>query len=131
MLDWVQRLQSRGVKTGILSNMGDRMTDGLVRKLAWLDVFDHLTWSHALGLAKPEPAIYRHAIAGLGTAPEEILFVDDRAENIAAAHQAGINAVQYTSWPEFLTSMRDAGFADLVEDTDDAIHRAAPATQSR
>ena len=107
MLAWAQQLQQRGIRTGILSNIGDSMQAGIERKFAWIDRFHHRTWSHALGIAKPEPAIYAHAAEGLGTPPPEILFIDDRADNIAAARQAGMQAVQYTGWETFRESLSD------------------------
>lgn len=48
-----------------------------------------------LGLRKPEPAIYRRALDILGRPPERILFIDDRAENVAGAEAAGINALRF------------------------------------
>ncbi len=105
MVEWAQSLRRVGVRTGILSNMPDRMETGVLRKHPWLYDFDHLTWSHALKLAKPEAAIYQHAAQGLHTPAENILFIDDRAENIAAAREAGMQAIQYTGWPTFLTQL--------------------------
>lgn len=48
--------------------------------------------SGELGIAKPDPAIWRALLDGLGAPPGEVLFLDDRAENVAAARQAGIRA---------------------------------------
>jgi len=115
MLDWAQRLQRAGIRTGILSNIGDAMTTGLLKKHTWLKAFDHHTWSYALKLAKPELEIYRAAAEGLATPPANILFIDDRAENIAAAHAAGMQAIQYTDHATFERDMRERGLAALLE----------------
>jgi putative hydrolase of the HAD superfamily len=48
-----------------------------------------------LGLRKPEPAIYLRALDILGRPPERILFIDDRAENVAGATAAGMKAIQF------------------------------------
>jgi putative hydrolase of the HAD superfamily len=48
-----------------------------------------------LGLRKPEPAIYRRALDILGRPAERVLFIDDRAENVAGALTAGIKAIQF------------------------------------
>jgi putative hydrolase of the HAD superfamily len=48
-----------------------------------------------LRLRKPEPAIYRCAVDILGRPPERILFIDDRAENVAGAQGAGIKAIRF------------------------------------
>jgi putative hydrolase of the HAD superfamily len=115
MLTWAQRLQQAGIRTGILSNMPDAMSIGLLKKYEWLDAFSHLTWSHALNLAKPEPAIYLHAAQGLHTPPENILFIDDKPENIDAALAIGMQAIQYTTHQAFEREMYSRGLNHLLQ----------------
>lgn len=114
MIDWAARLQRAGIRTGILSNIGDAMETGIVAHFSWLQDFDHHTFSHRLGTAKPDPAIYAHAAAGLETDPAHILFLDDREDNIEAAKQAGMQAIQYTDHDQFLEAMRQAGLEELL-----------------
>jgi len=115
MIDWAARLQRAGIRTGILSNLGDAMEDGVRAHCAWLAAFTHHTFSHRLGIAKPEAAIYLHAAAGLAVPPQQILFIDDREDNIAAARAVGMYAVQYTDHPSFLETMTSSGFAALLD----------------
>jgi putative hydrolase of the HAD superfamily len=114
MIDWAQRLQSAGIRTGILSNIGDAMTEGLLRKLDWLCGFNHCTWSYTLRLAKPELAIYKAAAEGLRTPPEQILFIDDKLENISAAREAGMQAIQYRDHVSFEHEMETRGLGYLL-----------------
>jgi putative hydrolase of the HAD superfamily len=93
MIDWAARLQQAGIRTGILSNIGDAMEQGLMAKFAWLADFSHHTFSYRLGIAKPDAAIYQHAADGLGVPPADILFVDDREENVIGARAAGMRAL--------------------------------------
>ena len=116
MLAWVDQLQRAGIRTGILSNMPDAMAAGLLAKHGdWVNKFDHHTWSYALNLAKPEPAIYHHAAEGLRTPPANILFIDDRADNIAAAIATGMQAIQYTDHSTFLREMQARGLTHLLQ----------------
>jgi putative hydrolase of the HAD superfamily len=115
MLDWVQRIQRAGIRTGILSNMGNAMETGLRARHPWIEAFDHHTWSHALNIAKPELAIYRHAAEGLATPPANILFIDDKAENIEAAHAAGMQAIQYSTHAAFEQEMQTRGLDSLLQ----------------
>lgn len=48
--------------------------------------------SFHVGAAKPDASYYQRAVAVLGLRPDEILFVDDRAENVAAARAHGVDA---------------------------------------
>jgi putative hydrolase of the HAD superfamily len=114
MIDWAANLQRAGIKTGILSNMPDAMEVGIRDTFAWIENFDHHTWSHRLLLAKPEAAIYRHAAEGLALPPAEILFIDDREENIEAAVAVGMQAIQYTNHDTFVQEMNERGFGPLL-----------------
>jgi putative hydrolase of the HAD superfamily len=114
MVDWIWRLQKVGVKTGILSNMGDAMEAGLSAKYPWLDKFDHRVWSYTLKLAKPEAEIYRHAVEGLGVPAGRVLFVDDKAENIKAAESAGLQGIVYGDHAVFEREMRERGWGELL-----------------
>ena len=60
-----------------------------------------------MGLRKPDPAIYRRAIDILGCAPQRILFIDDREENVAAAAATGIKAVRFTGADALRSELKD------------------------
>jgi putative hydrolase of the HAD superfamily len=115
MLEWAERLQRAGIPTGILSNMPDAMEQGLRARYPWIENFNHHTWSHSLKLAKPEPAIYLHAAEGLHTPPANILFIDDKAENIEAALAIGMQAIQYTTHEAFEQEMHARGLDHLLQ----------------
>jgi putative hydrolase of the HAD superfamily len=115
MMEWAARLNRAGIKTGILSNIGDAMEVGVRGRFPALGEFTHHTFSHRLGIAKPDAAIYRHAVEGLGVPEGEILFVDDREENILAARAAGMVAVQYGGHGGFVEEMERMGLGWLLD----------------
>jgi putative hydrolase of the HAD superfamily len=116
MVAWAVRLQKRGIKTGILSNIGDAMEAGLRRRFDWIAGFTHHTWSHRHKLIKPDAAIYKHAVEGLGCPAAGVLFIDDREENVRGAITAGLQAILYTTNEEFEAEMRKRGYGGLLDD---------------
>jgi putative hydrolase of the HAD superfamily len=96
MLEWQLRLKERGVKTAILSNMGDNVLERIEREFDWIHRFDVLVWSFQLHMAKPDPAIYHYTLDKLGTQPEETLFLDDKLVNVEAANAMGMKAFQFS-----------------------------------
>ncbi len=110
MLAWHQKLKQRGLLTAILSNMGDSVLENIQREFLWIADFDVLVWSFQLSLAKPDPAIYRHALQQLGTRPEETLFLDDKRVNIEAAQALGIKAIEFTTVDRLRDDLVAAGF---------------------
>ncbi len=125
MVEWAARLQHAGIRTGILSNIGDSIAEGIIARFPWLSGFYHCTWSYALFMAKPEHAIYLRTAEALRTALANILFIDDREENIAAAVAVGMQAIHYTTHPAFEREMRDRGFGALLDAGQPADHAAA------
>ena len=115
MLAWVKLLHRAGVRTGILSNIGDAMAEGIRRKFDWIGDFHHAVWSHALRLRKPEQAIYAAAAEGLGLPAGQILFVDDKEENIRAAEQFGMQGIVYRDQVTFEAEMKARGFTYLLQ----------------
>ena len=97
MIAWQQQLKQHGIRTAILSNMGDSVLANIEREFDWLPQFDVLVWSFQHKMAKPDPAIYKIALDGLGTRPEETLFIDDKLVNIEAARALGFVAIQFSN----------------------------------
>lgn len=54
---------------------------------------EQIVYSHEVGLQKPDPRIYLLTAERLGVEPDQMLFADDRAENVQAARELGIHAV--------------------------------------
>lgn len=113
MVDWALRLQHAGTPTGVLSNLGDSITEGVLARQTWLRGFDHLVWSHNLKLAKPDPEIYRITAEGFGYEPHQILFIDDRENNAAAGIASGMQVILYTSQAAFEAEMAKRGWDEL------------------
>ena len=114
MLAWQQQLKQRGMLTAILSNMGDNVHEYMKRKFDWLTRFDVLVWSYQLGIAKPDPAIYRYTLNELGSQPEETLFIDDKPINIEAAGRLGMKGLVFTTVEQLRRDLIAAGFDKVL-----------------
>lgn len=87
-------------RIGMLSNAADNWLDELFdaddRAL-----FEHTVLSYQVGFAKPDPRIYRLAAERFSVEPEQCLFVDDIARYCDAAHDVGMQALQYRNFSQF------------------------------
>ncbi|MFP4381316.1 MAG: HAD-IA family hydrolase [Candidatus Sumerlaeia bacterium] len=77
------------------------------RKAGLFDLFDRAFISTELGLAKPEPEIFHRTAELLGMKTRDIIFIDDRSENVAAAKSCGMGALQYDSIAEIKKDLRE------------------------
>ena len=81
----------------LLSNTNAIHFDMLEKTYPLLRHFHHMVLSYRVGAMKPEPAIFREAIARAECRPDECFFTDDIAEYVTAAKREGIDAVQFES----------------------------------
>lgn len=86
---------ARGWRLALLSNAPAEVAAG-IDALPWLAGWEPRLFSCHLRVVKPEPDIYRVALARLGADAGEVTFVDDRPANVAAARELGIRAELYT-----------------------------------
>lgn len=96
MLDLVQEVKAAGYRIALLTNIVAELREWLHCLLpeGTVDVYAD---SSELGLRKPDPAIYARLVELLGVAADEIAFVDDFAENLEPAREAGLLTVLYSS----------------------------------
>jgi putative hydrolase of the HAD superfamily len=62
-----------------------------------------------MGLRKPGSAIYSRALDILGKAPQRVLFIDDRAENAAAAVAVGMKAIRFQGATALRSELENLG----------------------
>lgn len=112
-------LRLRGTRIGVVSNcFGEDVatwSDSLLARCVHAAVF-----SFDVGLAKPDPEIYREASRRLGLRPEDTVFIGDGADNeLTGATHAGLRAFKALwflgRWPHFQRDEREAGLR-CVED---------------
>jgi 2-haloacid dehalogenase len=102
----LRRLRAKGVPVFALTNFGIHSFEYALTQYDILHEFDHAYVSGRMGVTKPSPRIYAMVEDHSGIAPRDLLFTDDRADNIAAADARG--------WKTHLFTGPEAWAARLV-----------------
>ena len=97
----LRTLKASGVRIGIICDVGMTNSPTLRARLEGfgvLDLFDHWSFSDEVGCFKPFPAVFRHAMAGLGMDdPARQAHVGDgRRTDMAGARAMGMTTIRYT-----------------------------------
>ena len=92
----IEELRVAGLPLALLSNAPGELADAIGR-LPLASHFGHLLFSCELKLAKPDPECYSTALARLGASAEDVIFIDDRSENVTAAAALGLQSVHFIS----------------------------------
>lgn len=87
----VADLRAAGVAVHLATNQQAYRRDLMV-DLGYADHFDQSFYSCDLGAAKPRREYFEAILERLGHGPEGVVFVDDRADNVATAASLGISA---------------------------------------
>jgi epoxide hydrolase-like predicted phosphatase len=98
--------------TAILSNSADGARREEQRRFGFEELVDVVVYSHEVGLAKPDPAIFDLTGKLLGVEPHEIVFLDDHYAHVEAARACEWHAVLHRdttrSIQEISEILRDA-----------------------
>jgi putative hydrolase of the HAD superfamily len=94
-VQWAKLLHHEGFPLTLLSNMPLELSRHVTKSFPSLSTFEYLIYSCDYGSIKPELAIYQECLELLKAAPQDILYLDDRAENVEAAARLGINSVLF------------------------------------
>ncbi|GBD16660.1 Pyrimidine 5'-nucleotidase YjjG [bacterium HR26] len=90
--------------TGLVTNGPSQIQREKLRRLGIADLFPIVIISEEVGVAKPDPAIFRLALDRAGVPPSQSAFIGDNPEiDIAGAQAAGLMSIWYNRqgrpWP--------------------------------
>jgi putative hydrolase of the HAD superfamily len=95
-LDILTAAHRAGSGLSLLSNAPHELADALDDHRA-LALFDHLLFSARIGVVKPEPAAFEAALEVMALDPAQLVFIDDRQENVEGAIACGIRGILFTN----------------------------------
>ena len=108
VVDLVRAVRDRGIATACFSNATDRLEDDL-ESAGVSDAFGTIVNSSRIGEMKPDAGFYAAACTAAGVAPSEVLFVDDRIENVTGALRGGLHGIRYQGIDRFRAVLRRTG----------------------
>ncbi|MBI4614153.1 MAG: HAD-IA family hydrolase [Planctomycetes bacterium] len=89
----LDRLAAAGVRMAVVSNSDGRVRE-ILRRVGILDRFEFVIDSSEEGVEKPDPEIFRRALARAGVGPDGALYVGDLYHiDVLGARAAGLDAV--------------------------------------
>lgn len=97
MSDVLQQLYVDGFALYGLTNAPFGVAESVRQTVPELALMKEIVVSAEEGVIKPDPAIYQTLIKRTGMQPHELLFIDDKFENVEAAKKCGLSAIQFTS----------------------------------
>ena len=91
----MRALKRDGYRIALLTNNVKEFGDNWRAMFPVDELCEDVIDSSHVGMRKPEREIYELTCARLGVKPDEVVFVDDNADNVAAARAFGMGAVHF------------------------------------
>jgi HAD superfamily hydrolase (TIGR01509 family) len=104
-----KELRQKGIPTYIFSNTNDLAIEHIRRAFPFFADFDGYILSYEVGAMKPAARIYDTLEELSGHAGAEIVYLDDRAENVAAGRARAWQTILQTSPAESRAALRRLG----------------------
>lgn len=96
MIEVLNHLRTAGKKLALLSNLPIELVRCLRQDYAFLNVFHHIFFSSEIHKVKPDEEIYQYVLSELQVNGKDVLFFDDKEENLEGASRLGINTYFFT-----------------------------------
>lgn len=94
VVERVRTLRAAGYRTGLVTNNVKEASTQWREMVPVDELFEVIVDSSAVGMRKPNPAIFLHALELLGgVEPTSAVFLDDAAGNVRGAQVAGLHAI--------------------------------------
>jgi FMN phosphatase YigB (HAD superfamily) len=93
MITLLAELRRRGFKSYIFSNTNDLAIEHVERNFPFFKNFDGYIYSYEIGAMKPDPKIYAAMEKLCGRSGADIIYLDDRPENVEGGLTRGWKAI--------------------------------------
>lgn len=101
MISWMVGIRRTGIPVAVLSNMPETLAQYVLHNKSWSQLVGKIVVSAEVKCTKPHPDIFRKIVDSLEMRAENILFVDDRENNVAGAKDFGMQVLQFTDINSF------------------------------
>lgn len=110
----VEELRQEHIRVALLSNIDDRLAK-LVRDFGLYAPFDPCLLSCEIGVEKPDPKAYEILLCRLNLPAKDVVFIDDRPENIDAAKKVGLDAILFESEDQLRAELEKRGTLNVPQ----------------
>jgi HAD superfamily hydrolase (TIGR01509 family) len=112
MVELQAKLRRRGLPTYVFSNTNDLAIQHVRSKFPFYGGFDGYILSYEHGVMKPDAGLYEVVERTCGRRGPEILYLDDRPENVAAGAERGWQVILQETPERSLAAIRKLGLLD-------------------
>ena len=104
----VDQLREKKMSVALFSNV-DEHRAAFIRNYGWYEPFNPCVLSCDIGVNKPDPKAYAILLQKLKLPAKDVVFIDDREDNVQAAKELGIDAILFKSEEQVRDELHQRG----------------------
>ena len=109
MVNLHEKLRHLKIPTYIFSNTNELAIAHISSAFPFFNTFDDYILSYKVGVMKPHPDIYEVVEQTAGRNGSQIVYLDDRPENVASGKERGWHAITHHSPSATIKQLQDLG----------------------
>jgi putative hydrolase of the HAD superfamily len=109
MVELQANLKKQGLPTYIFSNTNELAVRHIRKNFPFFANFDGYVLSYEHGVMKPDAGLYEAVERSCGRSKQDILYIDDRPENIASGAERGWQVILQESAEKTIRAVRELG----------------------
>lgn len=113
MYGLVEELRTLNIPIALLSNIDTRLSK-LIREFGLYEPFNPCLLSCEIEIEKPDPKAYKFLLNELHIPAHDVVFIDDKCENVEAAKQLGIDAILFESEQQLRMDLIKRGLLQAI-----------------
>jgi len=117
----MEDIRAQGVPVHAVTNFSAELWPITVEAYPFLADFEVAVVSGEVGYIKPDPRIFDELLRRTGLAADQMIFIDDRTDNVEAARQLGFRAIRFTGPQALAADLAAQGLAVSVPAADTAL----------
>jgi HAD superfamily hydrolase (TIGR01549 family) len=96
------RRLKKNYRLHLISNINELHYSYLLKRFpSHFGIFDDIYLSYEVGRRKPHAEIYRRAMSDVNARPQDVLYIDDRADLIKEAQKTGMKTILFKNVADF------------------------------
>lgn len=103
--EFLRRVKEKGYRIYMLSNYGEKPFAASKDRMPFLKYADGQLISYEIKETKPSPVIYQALCDKFSIRPEQAVFLDDSAKNIAGAKDFGLHTIHFKGYEAALEEL--------------------------
>ena len=108
-VELLEEVHGKGLQLFCLSNMGRGTFSFIRERHGFWDRFQGIVVSSLVGVAKPDPAIFRRLLETYRLEAEQTVLLDDSLPNVEAARSVGLHAIHFQGAKKARAALRELG----------------------